>query len=174
MYKKYLFITLILLLIIMISGCAASNKNTVKSTTTETSTNQNKVIKDKAKGAEEKSINMMVRVAVYDDTKNKPVNDKAEIWFKGYGSWWLKPELEFGGTVKKLGTKPSGTKQILYFYPESRDGQEIRIPYKMNNEMNPDGSVRDTINISIKDKEIVVNGFPIKEATGDSEVKYKR
>ncbi|MFW6026817.1 MAG: hypothetical protein ACOCRX_10795 [Candidatus Woesearchaeota archaeon] len=152
MFKKKILITSILLLTIIITGVAANNINTVKSATTD----------------------IMVRVAVYDDTKNNSVNDKAEIWFKGYGSWWLKPELEFGATVEKLGKKPSGIKQTLYFYPESRDGKEIKIPYKMTNEMNPDGSVRDTINISIKDKEIVVDGLPIKEATGDYEVKYKR
>jgi len=152
MYKKKLIITSILLLIIIITGFAPSNNNIVKSATK----------------------NIMVRVAVYDDTKNNPVNEKAEIWFKGYGSWWLKPELEFGSTVEKLGEKPSGIQQTLYFYPESRDGKEIRIPYKMTNEMNPDGSVRDTINISIEDEEIVVDGLPIKEATGDFEVKYKR
>lgn len=50
--------------------------------------------------AEEQGI--MVRVAVSDYTENNPVDDRAELWFRGHGSWWLKDELEFGGTVKNL------------------------------------------------------------------------
>ena len=56
---------------------------------------------------------VMVRVAVWDDTDKKPVDEKAEIWFRGYGSWWLKPELKYGGTFKNLGRRPSGEKQVL-------------------------------------------------------------
>ena len=116
----------------------------------------------------------MVRVAIYDDTQRNPVHQKAEIWFRGHGSWWIKPELKFGGTFKNLGTRPSGTAQTLIIYPESRDGKELSVPYMMTDEMNPNGSPRDTISIDISDKEITVHGLPIKAVTGKYKLKYKR
>ncbi len=116
----------------------------------------------------------MVRVAVYDDTQRKPVHPKAEIWFRGYGSWWLKPELKYGGAVKNLGTCPSGIKQTLIIYPESRDGKELKVPYMMTDKMNPKGNTRDMISVDISDTEITVHGLPIKAATGKFELKYKR
>lgn len=116
----------------------------------------------------------MVRVAVNDDTERNPVHPKAEIWFRGHGTWWLKPELEYGGTVKNLGTRPSGTEQTLIIYPESRDGKEIKVPYMMTDEMNPNGSPRDMISVDISDTVITVHGLPIKAATGVFELKYER
>lgn len=116
----------------------------------------------------------MVRVAVNDDTKRNPVHSKAEIWFRGYGSWWLKRELKYGGTFKNLGTRPSGKKQSLIIYPESRKGKEIKVPYMMTDKMNPKGSPRDMISVYISDTEITVRGLPIKAATGKYKLKYKR
>lgn len=115
-----------------------------------------------------------VRVAVNDDTQRNPVNAKAEIWFQGHGSWWLKPELKFGVASKNLGTRPSGTEQNLIIYPDSRDGKEFKIPYMMTDEMNPNGSPRDMISVDISDTEIIAFGLPIKAATGRLELKYKR
>jgi len=115
----------------------------------------------------------MVRVAIFDDTQKKPVHARAEIWFRGHGSWWLKREMQYGGTVKKLGKRPSGSRQLLILYPEGRKGKELKIPYMMTDEMNPEGSPRDTIFIEISDTEVEVYGLPIKVATGKS-VKYKR
>lgn len=116
----------------------------------------------------------MVRVAVNDDTEKNPVHPKAEIWFRGHGSWWLKRELKYGGTVKNLGTRPSGSKQTLVIYPESREGRELKVPYMMTDEMNPKGSPRDMISVDISDTEITVHGLPIKAASGKFEMKYKR
>jgi len=116
----------------------------------------------------------VVRVAVNDDTQRNPVHPRAEIWFRGHGSWWLKRELKHGGTVKNLGTRPSGTKQTLIIYPESRDGTELKVPYMMTDEMNPKGSPRDMISVDIADAEITVHGLPIKAASGKFELKYKR
>lgn len=116
----------------------------------------------------------MVRVAVNDDTQRKPVHPKAEIWFRGHGSWWLKRELKYGGTVKNLGSRPSGAQQTLIIYPESRDGKELKVPYMMTDKMNPKGSPRDMISVDISDTEITVHGLPIKAASGKFELKYKR
>ena len=116
----------------------------------------------------------MVRVAVNDDTEKNPVHSKAEIWFRGHGSWWLKRELKYGGTVKNLGTRPSGTKQTLIIYPESREGRELKVPYIMTDEMNPKGNSRDMISVDISDTGVTVHGLPIKAASGKFEIKYKR
>jgi hypothetical protein len=82
--------------------------------------------------------------------------------------------FDLTGTVRKLGERPSGSKQTLMFYPDSREGKELKIPYMMTDEMNPVGSPRDTIIIDISDTEIEVYGPPIKAATGRSELKYRR
>ncbi len=117
---------------------------------------------------------IMVRVSVWDDTQRKPVNTRAEIWFKEYGSWWFKQELEYGGTVKDLGLRPSGIPQTLFIYPDSRSGIELKVPYMMTDEMNPKGSPRDMISVYISDSEISVVGLPIEAATGKYELKYRR
>ena len=117
---------------------------------------------------------IMVRVAVNDDTQRNPVHPKAEIWFRGHGSWWLKPELKYGGTFKNLGTRPSGSRQPLTIYPESRKGKELKVPYMMTDAMNPQGSPRDMISVDISDTEIRVHGLPIKAASGKYELKYNR
>ena len=127
-----------------------------------------------AMGEGNNPIEITVRVAVFDYTQNNSIHPMAEIWIKGHGSWWVESELKFGGTVKKVGKKASGVEHVIYFYPSSRDGQEIKIPYEMTKEMNPNGSTRDTINIDIEDEEIIVWGLPIKEATGNIEIIYER
>ena len=117
---------------------------------------------------------MSVRVVVNDDTEKNPVHKRAEIWLKGHGSWWLKQELKYGGTVKTFGNLQSGIKNSLYLYPDSRDGKELMVPFLLTEDMNPKGSPRDSIIIIISDKEIIINGLPIKEATGEVEVKFTR
>jgi hypothetical protein len=62
----------------------------------------------------------------------------------------------------------------LHLYPTGRGGQKIVVPVKMTKEMNPDGSERDSITITITDDEIEVLGFPMKEATGKVEMKVRR
>jgi len=116
----------------------------------------------------------MVRVCINDDTQTSPVHAKAEIWSRGNGSWWLKPEMKYGGTVKVLETGPIGIKQTLVIYPESRNGKELKVPYMITDEMNPKGSPRDMISVDISDTEIIVHGLPIKAASGQFEIKYKR
>jgi hypothetical protein len=44
----------------------------------------------------------------------------------------------------------------------------------MTADMNPDGSARDSIIITINDNEIEVIGLPIKAATGDTTMKITR
>ncbi len=120
------------------------------------------------------SIFMSVRVAVWDDTEKTPVHNRAEIWLKGHGSWFLKTELKDGGTTKTFGYMQSGAKHTLFIYPDSRDGKEFSASFLLTEDMNPKGSARDMITINISDKELVIMGLPIKEATGEAEVKFQR
>ena len=53
---------------------------------------------------------VIVRVRVWDKTQNNPLHDKAEIWFRGNGSWWLKEETKFGSATKNLGRRKVGVK----------------------------------------------------------------
>ena len=117
---------------------------------------------------------MSVRVTVWDDTEKTPVHNRAEIWLKGHGSWFLKSELKYGGAVKTLGNLQSGVKNSLYLYPDSRDGKEFMVPFVLTEDMNPKGSARDMITINISDKEIKFLGLPIEKATGEVEMKFIR
>jgi len=117
---------------------------------------------------------MSVRIMVWDDTEKTPIHDRAEIWLRGHGSWWLKRELKYGGTVKTFDNMQSGIKNNLFLYIDSRDGKEFIASFILTEDMNPKGSVRDSISISITDKEIIILGLPIEEATGEVEIKYLR
>ena len=151
---------------IFFTGCnTVDNSSTVKTESPESQ------IREVPQGSGQP---IMVRVAVWDDTKRKPVHPRAEIWFRGHGSWWLKRELQDGGTIKNLGTRPSGQLQNLIIYPESRNGRELKVPYVMTDQMNSKGSPRDMISVNISDTEITVHGLPTEAATGKSELKYKR
>ena len=162
-YKYFLCFTVICLSCILGFSCSA-NYDSPKTETKNVS--KQKLV--------DKDIKYMVRVSINDDTKKKPVHAKAEIWFKGLGSWFFKNELKYGGTVKNLGKCSSNKIVNLIIYPDSRKGKEISIPIKMNSEMNPNGSPRDMITIDFSDKYFIVFGLPIKEANGKFELKYKR
>ena len=127
-----------------------------------------------ARQSTKRSVDAMVRVQVYDDTERKPLADKAEIWFRGHGSWWLKPDMRNGAATKNLGRRELGNKDTISLYPDGRDAQEIIIPFKMTGEMNPNGSARDSIIITISDNEVKVVGLPVKAAIDDAEIKVKR
>lgn len=117
---------------------------------------------------------VVVRVQVWDDTDTNPIHDKCEIWFRGHGSWWLKDATKSGAAAANVGRRKVGQRDKLVLYPDGRDGQEVSIPLTMTSEMNPDGSVRDSIMITIGDDEIEIVGLPIKAATGDTTMKVKR
>jgi len=129
--------------------------------------------------------NAVVRVKVWDDTKNRPIDDKAEIWFQQHGSWWLKPDLQHGAAAKDLGRRQvdklfTGNDGIV-IYPDGRqpdskgrDSQRIVVPFKMTTGMNPDGSDRDSIMIIIGDDVIEIVGLPVKAATGEPTMEIPR
>jgi len=120
----------------------------------------------------------IVRVQVWDDTDRKPIHEKAEIWFRGHGSWWLKPASKSGAAAMNLGRREMDVKftedDAVQFYPEGRTGPKISIPLMMTAAMNPEGSQRDTIIINIDDAEIEVIGLPIEAAIGKTTLKFDR
>ena len=56
-----------------------------------------------------------VEVMVVDETENRPVANRAEIWVRGNGSWWLTSGLREGGgwTTKKLRTVRVGIRDTV-------------------------------------------------------------
>jgi len=109
-----------------------------------------------------------LRVAVWDNTENNPIPFKSEIWVRGVGSKFLKDAPFIAGSYS------SGIKYKAYFYPETREGKELIIYFATSVNMNPDGSVRDTLWISFDDEEIQVYGIPIELANEESELIFKR
>jgi len=116
----------------------------------------------------------MVRVGVHDDTDKRPLHSKAEIWFRGRGSWWIKTPTKFGSAVENLAEREPNVKDTIHIYPDGRDGKEITVSIMMTAEMIPKGSTRDSLTIEISDTEVTVYGLPLKAATGEYEKKFKR
>lgn len=112
--------------------------------------------------------NSSLRIGVWDRTEDNPIHARAEIWIRGVGSKYLK-RAPF-----VVGKFPVGMKQEFFFYPESREGKELIISFMVTEDMNPTGSVRDTLWISFYDEKVEVSGLPFTAATGKSELKFKR
>jgi len=111
---------------------------------------------------------MALRIGVWDRTEDNPIHTRAEIWIRGVGSKYLK------GAPFVVGKFPVRVKQECFFYPESRKGKEIMFTFMMIEDMNPNGSVRDTLWVSFYDEEVEISGRPIIATTGKSELKFKR
>ena len=101
-----------------------------------------------------------------DETENRPVAERAEIWVRGHGSWWLKPGLREGGgwTAETLRTRRVGIRDTVILYVDGRDGGEIAIPFIVTASMCPNGCGRYTIVITITDDAVEVFGEPVSEA----------
>lgn len=112
---------------------------------------------------------MTVRVAVFDDTKKNPLPQKAEIWIRGLGSWWIAKE-----NVRNVPDREVGATDSIFVYPDGRSGKELSVPFKMTNEMCSQGCARDLISVDISDTHVVIHGTPIKAANDEFEVKLKR
>ena len=116
----------------------------------------------------------VLRVMIWDLTESNPIHSKAEIWMEGIGSWWIRRAFDVGDSVKMLGKHQVGGKRQFFFYPESRNGREIIIPFMMTDKMNPEGNVRDSLSITFSDGEIEVVGLPLEAATGNVSMNFKR
>lgn len=112
-----------------------------------------------------------LRFAFADDTKQSPLDARAEIWIRGLGSWWLRE----GETLQIVDGFSPSTEEVLHVYPGGRDtGPDIAVPYMVNEEMNPDGNPRDMIQIGINDELVWVFGTPLEAATGQLEYVFDR
>jgi len=109
-----------------------------------------------------------LRVAVWDLTENNPMHQRAEIWIRGIGSKFLKDSPFLAGEYTP------GSRYKAFFYPESRDGNEIIFYFAVTEDMNPNGSVQHSLWISFDDEEIKLYGTPIKAANEESELIFKR
>lgn len=107
-----------------------------------------------------------VRVILVDETENRPLANRAEIWVRGNGSWWLTPGLQEGGgwTAETLRTVRVGIRDTVMLYVDGRDGGEIAIPFMVTTSMCPNGCGRDAILITITDNAVEVFGEPVSEA----------
>jgi len=110
-----------------------------------------------------------VRVAVFYDTEKSPLPQKAEIWIRGLGSWWIAKE-----NVRNVPGREVGATDTIFVYPDGRSGKELSVPFKMTDEMCSQGCARDLISVDISDTHVVIHGTPIKAANGEFEVKLKR
>lgn len=117
---------------------------------------------------------IVVRVAVWDETEKNKLAEKAEIWFRGHGSWWLQQAAKNGGDVKDLGKRAAAETDKLFIYPDGRDGKEISVSIKMTESMCPNGCARDQIHVTITDSKVTVLGNPIKAANDEVEIEFER
>lgn len=101
-----------------------------------------------------------------DETENRPLANRAEIWVRGNGSWWLTPGLREGGgwTAETLRTVRVGIRDTVMLYVDGRDGGEIAIPFMVTPSMCPNGCGRDAILITITDNAVEVIGEPVSKA----------
>ena len=109
------------------------------------------------------------RIAVFDDTNKNPLPERAEIWIRGLGSWWITKE-----NVMDVGGRIVGATDTMFIYPDARSGNELSVKFKMTEDMCRNGCVRDMIQVDISDAEVAVHGAPIKAANGEFRVTLKR
>src|SRR5680860_354379 len=104
------------------------------------------------------STKVLLEIAVWDEMEKSSAHNRMEIWVKGYGSWF--PDLKYGGDKHSLGEFTVGGENEFFFYPKGRDGIEIKVPFKMTNEMISGSDQAQTI-ISVYDNKVEVFGQAI-------------
>ena len=123
--------------------------------------------------AQREDIRNAIRIGVFDDTENRPLPRKAEIWMRGVGSWWIAQD-----NLKTVAARKLDSVEELFVYPDERpedgSGKELKFTFKITEEMCRDGCVRDMISIAISDHDVTVTGAPIKAANGAFELKLSR
>ena len=115
------------------------------------------------------SSDMTVRVVLYDDTEDRPLNPRAEIWARGLGSWWLARD-----NMQDIGGRAPGKIDQLVIYPDGRDGKEITVQFQLTAQMCRQGCARDMITVAIDDNNVTVEGYPLDQPYGKTEVVFSR
>lgn len=110
-----------------------------------------------------RSVETGILVGWQDNTETNKLHSRAEVWFKGGGSWFM---TNSGDT--KLMPLPVGGRGDLHIYPDGRDGAEIRVPLMLTSEMNARGSERDLVMISISDSTVTVSGSAVQAGSQEA------
>lgn len=115
------------------------------------------------------------QVSVWDQTENNPLPEKAEVWIRGVGSWWMHQEVvQYGGDTKEVEV-PLAERQNIYVYPDGREiGTEVEVAFQMTSEMCDDGCAKDVITINLTDTTVVAHGNPIEAAMGNYKEIFER
>ncbi|MCP9291652.1 hypothetical protein [Gracilimonas sediminicola] len=124
------------------------------------------------------SIRLNLMVELREDAT---VGERAEIWIKSMGSWYLNNKYDSNDQINKFGSVSTTTPNLevgknlkLYFYPDGRDKNEIALDFKLSSEFCSQGCARDALRISVFNNKVTFFGLPIKEAHGDIEIEKNR
>lgn len=105
---------------------------------------------------------VILEIAVWDDTASNPPASDAEVWVRGEGSWY--PDLSFGADNRQLGEYRVGEPGEFFIYPDGRSGVEIQVEFVMTADMVPiSGSTQAQTVVEIHDSEVVVTGMAIPQ-----------
>ncbi|MCK4751810.1 MAG: hypothetical protein KAS75_00075 [Planctomycetes bacterium] len=119
-----------------------------------------------------------LRIAFFNDTYKKPISPNCRMWIRGFGDFYpaRQGDWKFGGTlIEKAGPFDINGENIIHFYPDySDESKEIKMPFGYLVEMNPKGSVKDMLTISVESETIIFDGTPIEDVNGKSTYKFNR
>ena len=139
-----------------------------------------------------------VRIAFFNDTEEKPItreritrrprrarpsiinplSKNCRMWIRGFGDFYPTRDRmwEFGGAlIEKAGPFDVNSTHMIYFYPDySNERRVFKVPFKYLAGMNPEGSVRDMLTITVNDRTIVFWGTPITNVKGEREYTFSR
>ena len=119
-----------------------------------------------------------LRIGFFNDIEQKPLNPRCRMWIRGFGDFYpvQQSDWQYGGTtIEKAGPFDINSENVIYFYPDyPNETKEINVPFKYSSEMNPSGSVRDMVTITIEDEKIMFTGLPISNAGEASKNTFTR
>jgi len=115
------------------------------------------------------------RISFWNKTGKNIPNRGFRLWIKGCGEFYpcMQDDWKFGGTIiEKAGPFNISEEHVLVFYTNyPNEKSRIDVPFKFNDGMLHNGTVKDMINIEIRPSHIVFAGLPIKTS---SEATYER
>ena len=119
-----------------------------------------------------------VRIAFFNDSKEKPLSRNCRVWIRGFGDFYpaRQADWQFGGTlIERAGPFATNSEHTIYLYPDySDERKEIVVPFRYSAEMNPEGSPRDMLMVAVKPDTIIFSGIPISSANGATKLVFDR
>jgi hypothetical protein len=110
---------------------------------------------------------VVLDIAVFDDSVDRPLADDFEVWVRGSGSWY--PDVEFGADSRTFGEYQVGEADEFYIYPDGRDATEVRVEFTMQPDMIAGSDMARTL-VEVTDSEVIVIGLAIP----DQEQRFSR